>query len=99
MGEPGNAMFAKMRRAELLARCEQQRLELAEQINNIESRLQGTDSVLGSIRSVMTKPSVVAGGLALLLTVGRSGWWSVLSRSVVLLMTARRVIRASKPRK
>jgi hypothetical protein len=87
----GTRASASMRRAELQARCEAQRTILAGHVTDIEQRLQGTDSVLGSIRNVLTKPTVMAGGLALLMTVGRSGWWSKLSRAVVLLTTARRV--------
>lgn len=85
-----------LRRAELQVRCESQREILARHVGDIERRLQGTDSVLGSIRNVMTKPTVLAGGLALLLTIGRSGWWSKLSRGVVLLATARRVYQTFK---
>jgi hypothetical protein len=85
-----------LRRAELHARCEAQRTTLAGHVADIEQRLHGTDSVLGSIRNVLTKPSVLAGGLAMLLTVGRSGWWSKLSRAAVLLATARRVYQTFK---
>ena len=87
-----------LRRAELQAHCETQRATLARQVGDIEQRLQGTDSMLGSIRTVLTKPTVLAGGLALLLTMGRSGWWSKLSRGVVLLATARRMYRTFRHR-
>jgi hypothetical protein len=80
-----------VRRAALQARCEQQREELAQQVGEIESRLYGTDAALGSIRAVLTKPTVLAGGLALLLTFGRSGWWSTLSRGAVLFAAGRRI--------
>jgi len=83
-----------LRRAELHARCEAQRLTLAGHVADIEQRLHGTDSVLGSIRNVLARPSVLAGGLAMLLTVGRSGWWSTLSRAAMLLATVRRVYQA-----
>jgi len=86
------------RRAELHARCEAQRTLLAEQVNQIEQRFHRTDAVLGSIRNVLTKPSVVAGGLALLMNVGRAGWWSKLSRVAVLFATARRVYQLFKHR-
>lgn len=85
-----------LRRAELQARCEVQRAALAGHVADIERRLQGTDTVLGTIRNVMTRPTVLAGGLALLMTVGRSGWWSKLSRGAVLLATARRVYQTFK---
>lgn len=85
-----------LRRAELQERCEAQRAALAGHVADIEQRLHGTDAVLGSIRNVITKPSVLAGGLALLLTLGRSGWWSKLSRGVVLLATAQRMYQAFK---
>lgn len=84
------------RRAELQARCEVQRITLAEHVADIEQRLHGTDAVLGSIRNVITRPTVLAGGMALLMTVGRSGWWAKLSRAAVLLATARRVYQGFK---
>lgn len=87
-----------VRRAELQARCEAQRQTLAEQVAHIEQRLHRTDAVLGSIRNVFTKPSVVAGGLALLMNAGRAGWWSKLSRAAVLFSTARRVYQMFKRR-
>lgn len=88
--------MTSLRRAELQARCEAQRLMLAEQVAAIEERFHATDSMLGVVRSVITKPAVLAGGMALLLTLGRSGWWSKLSRGLILFSTARRVYRALK---
>jgi hypothetical protein len=85
-----------LRRAQLQARCEEQRNELSDQVADIEQRLHGTDVVLGKIRNVFTKPSVVAGGLALLMGVNRSGWWSKLSKAAVLFGTARRVYQTFK---
>jgi hypothetical protein len=85
-----------MRRAELQVRCEAQRAALAGHVADIERRLHGTDTMLGAIRNVMTKPTVLAGGLALLMTVGRSGWWSKLSRGAVLLAAARRMYQTFK---
>lgn len=90
------ARDANERRRALQTRCEAQRLALSGQVSDIEQRLGKADAVLGSIRNVITRPTVLAGGLALLLTVGRSGWWSMLSRSVVLFATARRVYQAVK---
>lgn len=84
-----------LRRAELHARCEAQRTALSEQVAAIEQRLHGTDAVLGSIRNIVTKPAVMAGGLAMLMS-GRSGWWSKLSRAAVLFSTARRVYQMVK---
>ncbi len=85
-----------LRRAQLQARCEAQRIALAGHVADIERRLQGTDTVLGTIRNIVTRPSVLAGGMALLMTMGRSGWWSKLSRGAVLFATARRVYQAFK---
>jgi hypothetical protein len=91
--QPRNTEFATVgRRAALQVRCEQQRREWALQVGDIESRLRGTDAVLGSIRAVMTRPVVLAGGLVtLLLTVSRSGWWPMLSRGTVLFAAGRRI--------
>ncbi len=95
--EPVNAeLAAGSHRAMLQARCEQQRRELAQHVEGIESRLRGTDAALGSLRVVLTRPSVLAGGLALALTLGRSGWWSMLSRGVVLFATGRRIYKLFK---
>jgi hypothetical protein len=82
---------ADTRSAELRARCEAQRVTLAARLSDIEDRLHSTDSVLGAIRSIVTRPAVVAGGAALLLTMARPGLWSILSRGVVLLAGARRL--------
>ncbi|MGD9842701.1 MAG: hypothetical protein AB7F79_09925 [Steroidobacteraceae bacterium] len=84
------------RSAQLQARCEMQRMQLAEQVAVIEQRWQRTDEMLGSVRNVLTSPALLAGGLALLLGAGRSGWWTKLSRGVVLLTTARRIYYAFK---
>jgi hypothetical protein len=84
------------RSAQLQARCEAQRHLLATQVTAIAQRLQGTDAVLGSVRKVLSSSTVLAGSLALLLTAGRSGWGSTLSRGVALFTTARRVYRAFK---
>jgi YqjK-like protein len=86
---------AKVRRAELHARCEAQRNQLSAQMGEIEQRLHGTDKVLGSIRNIVTKPAVMAGGLAMLMS-GGSGWWSKLSRAAVLFSTARRIYQMVK---
>ncbi len=94
--DTANKPSTSLRRAELQDRCEAQRAALAGHVADIEQRLHGTDAVLGSLRSVMTKPTVLAGGVALLLTLGRSGWWSKLSRGVVLLATVRRVYQTLK---
>ncbi len=79
------------RRAGLQVRCEQQRRELAQQVADIESRLRGTDAALGSVRAVLTRPGMLAAGVALLLTTGRSGWWPMLSRGAVLFAAGRRI--------
>lgn len=87
------------RRAELKQRCEAQRVTLAGQVADIEQRLQSTDHLLGSIRTVLTKPALLTGGAALLLTLGRSSWWSKISRSLVVLAAARRFYNAFKSSK
>jgi hypothetical protein len=79
------------RSAELHARCEAQRATLVAHLSDIEDRLRRTDRVLGTIRNVITKPAVIAGGIALLLLAGRAGAWSKLSRGVLLLADARRL--------
>ena len=79
------------KRAELLARCEAQRVTLGGYVADIEQRLQGVDATLGSIRNALTKPSVLAGGAALLFTFVRMGWWSKVSRGLVMLSAARRI--------
>lgn len=84
----------RARRVLLKARCEQQREELAQQIAQFESRLRGTDAALDSVRSAFTKPAMLTGAAALLLTMGRSGWWPLLSRGVVLFATGRRLYNA-----
>lgn len=84
------------RRAELQALCELQRMALAEQVAGIERRVQKTDAALGAIRNILARPAVLAGGLALLLTARRSRWWSMLSRGLITLATARRAYQALK---
>ena len=82
--------------AELQARCEAQRTVLAEQLYEIENRLEGTDRVMGAISNVMSRPALLAGGAAMILAIGRGGWWSRLSRGVVLFATARRAYQLFK---
>lgn len=82
--------------AALRARCELQRNQLGEQVSEIRQRLGSTDRILGTVRDVITRPGIIAGGAALLLTLGKSGWGSSLSRAAVLLTTARRIYVAFK---
>ena len=87
---------AALRRVQLHARCEAQRMILADHVADIEQRIHGTDRVLGSIRNVVAKPGIIGGGLALLMGLGGAGWWSKLSRAAVLFSTARRVYQGFK---
>jgi hypothetical protein len=72
----------------LRARCEAQRVTLSAHVSDIEDRLRSANRVLGTVRSVFTGPAVIAGGAALLLTMARPGWWSMLSRGVVFKVQA-----------
>ena len=84
------------RRAELQARCEAQRAMLADHLYEIEHRLQGGDRALAVISRVISRPALLAIGAAMLLALGRGGWWSRLSRGVVLFATARRAYQLFK---
>ncbi len=89
---------AMSRLAQLQQRCEAQRASLSASVADIEHRLQSTDVALGTVRKFITKPAVLASGAALLLSAGRSGLWSKISRGVVLFATARRLYRAFRAR-
>lgn len=79
------------RRGQLIARCQAQRVALAAHVDEIESRLQGTDQLLGTVVGVMKQPALLASAAAMALAMGHAGWWSKLSRGVMLLAGVRRL--------
>jgi hypothetical protein len=82
-----------MRREDLQRKAAAQRHELAEYIGDIEARCLAVDRVFVKARDLLRKPSVLAGGAALLLFLGPRRLMSLAGRAAVLVSIARRLIR------
>src|SRR5882757_2788006 len=83
---------ASARAMQLRLRCEAQREQLAEDLAEIEYRLQSADSVLISIRNLVTKPSFILSAVAMLVFSRRrrTKWGSLLKRGLFWYATGRR---------
>ena len=84
------------REAALRLRCAVQRSEMARQVSGIEARLQSVDRVVMTARRLLLHPTVVAGGVVLLILLGRARTFRVLGRGLVLFSAARRLARVMR---
>ena len=81
------------RRSALLAHCVIQRAELARTANQIEARLEPIDRGIDAVRRYAASPLLIVAGVALLTFFGPKRLFRWASRGVVLITTARRVMR------
>lgn len=84
------ARLAQKRR-NLQSQCEQQRHQVAQLTDNIETRLSIVDRVVGATSGIVNRPLLILGAVAALGFVGR---WRLLrwaSHGAVLFATARKV--------
>jgi hypothetical protein len=79
------------RRSELQQQCAAERDQLASCVGEIEARLQRTDKLIGLATQVLNRPAVWVSGAAMLLALGHAGWWSRITRGVMLLASAKRL--------
>jgi len=86
------------RRKALRAQSAIQREHLGRTIEDIETRLEGIDRGIAIARSVVRKPIVLAGGIALIALIGPRRLLRIAGRSAVLFATGRRVMRILAPR-
>jgi len=91
MNAQSPAAFAKS--AQLRARCEQQRQQLAQQFAAIEMRLQTADNIVSIFGRAIKRPEVWATGLAGLWAIKQSSVWSLIGRAWALWTTASRVMK------
>jgi hypothetical protein len=84
------------REAALRLRCAVQRSEMARQVGGIEARLQSVDRVAMTARRLLLRPTVIAGGVVLLILLGRTRTFRVLGRGLVLLSAARRLVHVMR---
>lgn len=90
------------RRARLRAQCAMERRQLGEQAETIERELDGIDRSVAIVRSFISKPALVAAGVAALTLIGPARalrwamqgtlWWSTGKR----LLGAYAALRASR---
>jgi hypothetical protein len=81
----------KARRAELQQQCAAEREQLTACVGEIEARLQRTDKLIGQATQVLNRPAVWVSGAAMLLALGHAGWWSRITRGLMLLASAKRL--------
>ena len=79
------------RRMELQQQCAAQRDQLSVCVGEIQARVQRTDKLVGVATHLLNRPAVWVSGAAMLLALGHAGWWSRLTRGVMLLASARRL--------
>lgn len=84
--------LARRQRA-LRLQCAVQRREIARQVDGIEARLHSIDRVMRVARGFLLHPAVIAGGVVLLVLLGRVRTFGVLGRGLLILATARRFAR------
>ena len=81
------------REKQLQQRCGAQRASIAREINGIEERLARVDRVAGMARNTVLHPAVIAGGIVVLLTIGKLRGMRVVGRVFLLATAARRLVR------
>jgi hypothetical protein len=89
------------RRQALIAQSAQQRQELHTMVLQIKERLAGIDRSIEVARSIVRKPTVIAGAIAFLSLIGPRRILRVVSRSAMVITTSRRLLgmfRGSKKR-
>lgn len=80
-------------------RCAVQRRAVADGVQAVESRLQSVDRIVTLARGVVLHPAVIAVGVVALVMIGRArgaGALRLISRGLLLLGAARRVLRLAK---
>ena len=82
---PGGQAFSLMREREiLLMRCDAQRAELAAIIDQLQGPLKIADRAVEGINYLRSHPLVFGAAAALLVMIGRRGWWSWLRGGFIL---------------
>jgi hypothetical protein len=87
------------RNATLRLRCAVQRRAVADGVQAVESRLQSVDRIVTMARGVVLHPAVIAVGVVGLALIGRArgaGALRLISRGMLLVAAARRVLRLAK---
>jgi hypothetical protein len=82
----------ELKRRALLAQSTQQREQLAAIAGDVRARLSGIDRGIEMARSIVRKPPVIAGAIALLSFIGPRRILSALSKSAMFLATSRRLL-------
>jgi len=94
----GRSAFLAVRREALRAHCAVQRIQLADQARQLETRLANVDRAISIVRRIARRPVLIAGGIALLALVGPRRIVRLASRGAVLLTTGSRVLRLMRNR-
>jgi hypothetical protein len=81
------------RERQLQARCGAQRTSIAAEIDSIEERMASVDRVAGMARNAVLHPAVIAGGIVVLLTIGKLRGMRLVGRVFLLATAARRLVR------
>lgn len=81
---------------ELQLRCEGQRALVAAEFHAIERRFESVDRTVGAVRSVLTNPAVVIGGVVALFAIARVRGFRLIGRALLLGATVRRLVLTLK---
>jgi hypothetical protein len=81
------------REKQLQARCDAQRTSITREIDGIEERVARFDRVAGMARNAVLHPAVIAGGIVVLLTIGKLRGMRLVGRVFLLATAARRLVR------
>jgi hypothetical protein len=87
------------RNAALRLRCAVQRRAVASEVRAVETRLQSVDRAVLLVRGTVLHPVALAAGIGALIVIGRArgaGVLRLISRGLLLVAAARRVLRVVK---
>jgi hypothetical protein len=83
------------RRATLLLRTAVQRRELAREVGAVETRLRSVDHFLAMGRGVLRNPAVIAGGLLVIVLLGRTRLLRLLGQAFLFARGTRGLLRSA----
>jgi YqjK-like protein len=84
------------RRATLLLRMAVQRREIAHEVGAVEARLQSVDHFLALSRGVLGNPAVIAGGLLVLVLLGRTRVLRMAGQAFLFIRGVRGLARSAR---
>jgi hypothetical protein len=96
-----NAITTDNRIAQLQQRCEQQRQQLNQHFDAIETQLQTASMMVATLRGAVKNPmmwlSAITGLWAIKRSIQRAGAWSLISRGWMVWSIARKLMKWFRP--